>query len=99
MDNLGMFDQAEFDIVIQPVSTCYIPDITAVYREVARVCKPGGIYISQHKQPHSLAAGIRPIGVGYVVIEPYYRSGPLPLLARTARAPSGPTNRARRQSW
>jgi SAM-dependent methyltransferase len=78
MDNLGMFDQAEFDIVIQPVSTCYIPDITAVYREVARVCKPGGIYISQHKQPHSLAAGIRPIGVGYVVIEPYYRSGPLP---------------------
>ena len=78
MDQLGMFEPGEFDIVIQPVSTCYVPDITAVYREVARVTKPGGIYISQHKQPHSLTAGIRPIGVGYVLVERYYRTGPLP---------------------
>lgn len=78
MDQLGMFEPAEFDIVIQPVSTCYVPDITAVYREVARITKPGGLYISQHKQPHSLSAGIRPIGVGYVLVERYYRTGPLP---------------------
>lgn len=78
MDDLSMFDAAEFDIVIQPVSTCYVPDILAVYREVARVTKPDGIYISQHKQPQSLQAALRPIGVGYLVQEPYYRSGPLP---------------------
>ena len=78
MDNLGMFEAGAFDIVIQPVSTCYVPDILAVYREVARVLKPGGLYISQHKQPQSLQAAIRPIGVGYLIQERYYRSGPLP---------------------
>ena len=78
MDDLHMFEAAEFDIVIQPVSSCYVPDLTAVYREVARIIKPRGLYISQHKQPHSLAAGIRPIGVGYAIVERYYRSGPLP---------------------
>lgn len=78
MDQLGMFAPGEFDIVIQPVATCYVPDITAVYREVSRVTKPGGLYISQHKQPTSLQTGVRPIGVGYVVQERYYRSGPLP---------------------
>ena len=60
MDNLGMFDQAEFDIVIQPVSTCYIPDITAVYREVARVCKPGGIYIYR-SGPLPEVSGVNPV--------------------------------------
>src|SRR5436190_6005319 len=34
-----------FDIVIQPVSTCYVPDILAVYREVRRVIRPNGIYV------------------------------------------------------
>ncbi len=83
MDNLPMLETAEFDVVIQPVSTCYVPDITTVYREAARLTKPGGLYISQHKQPASLQSGVRPIGVGYVVQEPYYRSGPLPPVSGT----------------
>src|SRR5687768_13632379 len=37
MDDLSALADGEFDIVIQPVSTCYAPDIHAVYREVARV--------------------------------------------------------------
>jgi SAM-dependent methyltransferase len=78
MDDMSMFEDAEFDIVIQPVSTCYVPDLLAVYREVARILKPGGLYISQHKQPQSLQAALRPIGVGYLIQERYYRSGPLP---------------------
>jgi ubiquinone/menaquinone biosynthesis C-methylase UbiE len=81
MDNLAMFGESEFDIVIQPVSSCYVPDIGAVYREVARVIVPNGIYVSQHKQPISLQADAQPSSQGYVISEPYYRTGPLPPLA------------------
>jgi SAM-dependent methyltransferase len=81
MDKLPTLDSGHFDIVIQPVSTCYVPDLLAVYREVARVLKPDGMYICQHKQPQSLQTGLRPIGVGYVVQERYYRSGPLPQIS------------------
>ena len=54
MDDLSMLTTASFDIVHQPVSTCYVPDVTRVYAEIARVLRPGGLYISQHKQPTSL---------------------------------------------
>jgi SAM-dependent methyltransferase len=78
MDDLSMFAAAAFDAVIQPVSTCYVPDVLAVYREVARVTSADGLYISQHKQPASLQAEVLPTGRGYMLSEPYYRSGPLP---------------------
>jgi ubiquinone/menaquinone biosynthesis C-methylase UbiE len=80
MDDLSIFPVASFEIVIQPVSTCYVPDILKVYREVARVVAMGGLYISQHKQPVSLQAGLVPSNRGYVLSEPYYRAGPLPPL-------------------
>jgi SAM-dependent methyltransferase len=78
MDDLSALAAASFDIVAQPVSTCYVPDILAVYREVARVTAIGGLYISQHKQPASLQSEPRPSERGYTLSEPYYRSGPLP---------------------
>ena len=81
MDHLPMLRDGEFDIVMQPVSTCYVPDIRPVYREVAGITRHGGIYISQHKQPASLQADIRPSSRGYELIEPYYRRGPLPGVA------------------
>ena len=73
-----MFSPSSFDLVLQPVSTCYLPDVLAVYREVARVTSPGGVYISQHKQPASLQGEAIPTSGGYLLKEPYYRSGPLP---------------------
>jgi SAM-dependent methyltransferase len=78
MDDLSMLAGDEFDIVIQPVSTCYVADVQQVFRQVARVVRPGGIYISQHKSPTSLQAELKPAGRGYEIVEPYYRSGPLP---------------------
>lgn len=78
IDDLSMFKVNEFDIVSQPVSTCYVPDVIAVYRQVARVLNSGGLYISQHKQPTSLQADVSPSARGYQLVEPYYRSGPLP---------------------
>jgi SAM-dependent methyltransferase len=73
MDNLGALTDGEFDLVLQPVSTCYIPNITAVYAEVSRVLTTDGIYISQHKQPASLQARALPSQAGgYLVEKPYY---------------------------
>jgi SAM-dependent methyltransferase len=78
MDDLGGLQEGEFELVIQPVSTCYLPDINRVYREVARVTAAGGIYISQHKQPANLQAETISTRGGYAVTEAYYRSGALP---------------------
>jgi SAM-dependent methyltransferase len=81
MDDLSALGEAEFEIVIQPVSTCYVPDINRVYCEVARVTATGGLYISQHKQPANLQTEPKVSGSGYAITEPYYRSGPLPAAA------------------
>src|SRR5579872_5709573 len=74
MHDLAIFPDASFDIVHQPVSTCYVPDVTAVYREVARVLRDGGLYISQHKQPTSLQIVERDAGNRYVVGVKYYHN-------------------------
>ncbi len=78
MDDLAALPSASFDIVIQPVSTCYVPDVVAVYREVARVTVAAGLYVSQHKQPASLQASVAPSAHGYELVEPHDRRGPLP---------------------
>jgi SAM-dependent methyltransferase len=78
MDDLSMFAAGEFDAVVQPVSTCYVPDVRPVFAAIARVTRPGGLYISQHKSPVSLQASLRPDGAAYALAEPYYRIGPLP---------------------
>jgi SAM-dependent methyltransferase len=78
MDNLSMLPRAAFDLILQPVSTCYVPDISAVYLQVAQISAPGALYISQHKQPASLQGSSLPGPLGYVMTHPYYRSTPLP---------------------
>jgi SAM-dependent methyltransferase len=78
MDDLSEFGEAYFDIVHQPVSTCYVSDIGRVYREIARVSKDNAIYISQHKQPTSLQIVRRDHHDNYVIGIQYYHEGPLP---------------------
>ncbi len=88
MDHLPMLESVAFDLVIQPVSTCYVPDVQPVFREVARVLRAGGLYISQHKTPTSLQTTLMPgqgapeegsLGqVAYRLAEPYYCHGPMP---------------------
>lgn len=78
MEELPMLQDGEFDIVIHPVSTCYVPDVAPVFAEVARVTRAGGIYISQHKQPASLQSSIEPHRDGYSIEHTYYRTLPVP---------------------
>jgi SAM-dependent methyltransferase len=82
MDDLSMFAAGRFDLVIHPVSTCYLPCVERVFAEVARVVRPGGLYISQHKSPASLQASldVGPSG-RYELVHPVAGSmsgGPLP---------------------
>lgn len=90
MDDLSMLRQAEFDIVIHPVSTCYIDNIQSVFHEVARVLRPSGIYVSQHKQPTSLQTATQPTLSGHYLIEHTYYCGelktPIPADSRASTA-------------
>jgi ubiquinone/menaquinone biosynthesis C-methylase UbiE len=79
MEDLSMLRNGEFDIVIHPVSTCYVPRVQPVFVEVARVTRPGGLYISQHKQPANLQASLDPNASGrYEIQHAYYRESPIP---------------------
>jgi SAM-dependent methyltransferase len=89
MLDLSMLGAGEFDIVIHPVSSCYVPDVRQVYREVARVVRSGGLYISQHKSPTSLQAELKPSGEGYALTEHYYRTGALPPTEKSRLRESG----------
>lgn len=79
MEDLSALQPAEFDIVIHPVSTCYVPDIMKVFAQVARVLRHGGLYISQHKQPASLQSSMtRDPGGRFRWEHTYYRDTPVP---------------------
>jgi SAM-dependent methyltransferase len=80
MHNLSMLGAATFDIVIHPVSTCYVSDLQPVYAEIARVLRVDGLYISQHKQPTSLQSDLRTTDGQYAIRYGYYRRDPLPPL-------------------
>jgi SAM-dependent methyltransferase len=79
MDDLGMLAAGRYDLVIHPVSTCYLPDLTRVFHEVARVTRPGGTYVSQHKSPASLQAALEPNAAGrWELLLPAGHCEPLP---------------------
>lgn len=79
MDDLGPLGRARFDVVIHPVSTCYLPDVSEVFAAVAQVTRPGGLYVSQHKSPMSLQVSLAVNASGrYEVIQPVERREPLP---------------------
>jgi ubiquinone/menaquinone biosynthesis C-methylase UbiE len=78
MEDLSMLAESGFDIVHQPVSTCYVADIARVYGEISRVIRPGGLYISQHKQPTSLQITQRTRQNNFVIGIEYYQTASLP---------------------
>lgn len=91
MDDLSMFADECFDIVHQPVSTCYVPDLKPVYAGIARILRNHGLYISQHKQPVSLQISQRNERHQFVIGVEYYHEGPLLQQQDTSYRESGAT--------
>ena len=49
--DLSMFTGESFDLVFNPVSTVFMPDVRAVWKECARVLRPGGILMTGFMNP------------------------------------------------
>lgn len=56
LDDLAPLADASFDVVVQPVASCYLPTLERAHAELARVLRPGGLLVVQHKQPATLQA-------------------------------------------
>lgn len=51
MRDLSCFEDESFDLIVHPCSNGFVPDIIPVWREAARVLKPGGEIISGFTKP------------------------------------------------
>jgi ubiquinone/menaquinone biosynthesis C-methylase UbiE len=70
ISSMPMLDDQEFDLIMQPVSTTYLSEPRFAFAEASRVLKPGGLYISFHKQPMNLQAALQCSSNGYMIERP-----------------------------
>lgn len=72
MRDLSAFADGGFDLVYQEISLGYVPDVNPVYREVARVLRPGAVYRVAHCNPATEPVGEASWdGRGYRIEGPY----------------------------
>ena len=72
MRDLSGLDPRAFDVVGQPYSLNFVPDLRVVFQQVARVVRAGGTYCVQVANPYFLGVSERDFtGGGYVVRLPY----------------------------
>jgi SAM-dependent methyltransferase len=72
MLGLGVLHGRDFDLVYQPVSTCYVPDVRAVYHEVHAVLRRCGLYFAEHWNPtHMQLEPGHPWKDGYRLVRRY----------------------------
>ena len=81
MTDLSVFEDESFDIVHQPISICFVPDVALVYKEVFRVLKKGGLYHVDHINPATHPTSYENDidgwdGIGFRISSPYI-GGPL----------------------
>jgi SAM-dependent methyltransferase len=90
MLDLSIMYGCGFDLVFQAVSACYVPDVGRVYREVAKVLRPGGLYRVEHWNPlHLQLADQCPwSGQAYQITRPQTSGAPIPWYEGSSREPT-----------
>ncbi len=53
MEDLSVFSDESFDLIVNPVSLCFTPNVRAVWKEAHRVLRPAGIILSGFPNPFS----------------------------------------------
>ncbi|MFL6336375.1 MAG: class I SAM-dependent methyltransferase [Pyrinomonadaceae bacterium] len=72
MRDLSALDGAAFDLVWHAYSINFVPDARAVFREVARVVRPGGLYRLMCANPFAMGASPQDWdGRGYALTQTY----------------------------
>ena len=51
MADLGVFPGGRFDLIVHPCSNAFVPDVLPVWREAARVLRPGGSLLAGFTNP------------------------------------------------
>jgi SAM-dependent methyltransferase len=68
MTDLSRFQGQSFDLVIHPVANVYIPDVTPLWAEVARVLRPGGVLVAGFFNPAVYVFDQDRLGDGELVV-------------------------------
>jgi SAM-dependent methyltransferase len=72
MRDLSCFEEGAFDIVYHAYSLGFVPEARAVFRQVARVIRPGGVYHFHCANPFFVGLSERDWdGEGYALKRPY----------------------------
>lgn len=78
MRDLSMLVAGAFDLVQHAYSINFVPDVSVVFEQVARVLRPGGLYQLMFANPFTLAINPRAwTGEGYLLKQPYLDGAPI----------------------
>lgn len=88
-DLVTLLPAAAFDVVVQPVSASYLPDLAPLHAGLAHVLRPGGLLVAQHKQPAALQARAAADAAGWVMESRHLEGLSLPPVSGHGHRESG----------
>lgn len=68
MADLSVFGDGSFDLIFHAASNCFVPDILPVWREAARVLRPGGLLLAGFVNPLAFIFDAKKLERGELVV-------------------------------